>query len=92
MLFFCTGAYADYIRCVGKLTKLDIKTFELSFTRLYKKNIRMKLLKITFNSFQKHSEELTNARNDFENKAKELESKYEKKYTELRNHLNTKHQ
>ncbi|KAG5897821.1 hypothetical protein JTB14_011821 [Gonioctena quinquepunctata] len=38
-----------------------------------------------------HSEELSKARGEFENKAKELESKYEKKYNELKIQLNAMH-
>ncbi|XP_056635506.1 dynein regulatory complex subunit 4 [Diorhabda sublineata] len=38
-----------------------------------------------------NSEDVSKARSEFETRAKEMEMKYEKKYTELRAHLNEKH-
>ncbi|KAJ8977985.1 hypothetical protein NQ317_004529 [Molorchus minor] len=38
-----------------------------------------------------HSEELYTARNEFESRAKDLELKYERKFTDLKNELDTKH-
>ncbi|KAJ8941128.1 hypothetical protein NQ318_004247 [Aromia moschata] len=38
-----------------------------------------------------HSEEMYNARNEFESRAKDIELKFEKKYIDLKNDLNTKH-
>lgn len=40
---------------------------------------------------QQHAEELSKARQAFENEAKEIESKYEKKFNQLKQELNTKH-
>lgn len=59
--------------------KAELKENELGYQDLTK-------------SFQlQHSEELTKARTEFETKAKEMEIKYEKKFTELKNELKAKH-
>lgn len=42
--------------------------------------------------FQEHAKNISKAREEFEEKAKEMEAKYDKKFEELRVQLNTKHE